>query len=91
MSSITLKGIDNKLYRTFRALAILKGITVQEALEEAIRVWIKLNSHLFIEENVDMIIEYIRKHPAEPFVYTPKERPIKRWSAWARKKLGMTQ
>jgi len=91
MSSVTLRGIDSKLYRMFKALATLKGLTIQEALEEAMRTWIRLNSHILSEENVDVVIGYLRENPAEPFVYTPEGRPVKRWEPWARKKIGMTQ
>ena len=91
MSSITLRGINSELYKMFKAIAMLKGITVQKAIEEAMELWIRLNSHVLMETDVDAVIEYLRKNPAEPFVISLKEKPIKRWNSWARRKLGMTQ
>jgi len=91
MSSITLRGIDSNLYRKFKALATLRGITIQEALEEAMMIWIRLNNHIVGEEDIDIIIDYLKRNPAEPFVFKTKERTVKRWDTWAKKKLGITQ
>ena len=91
MGSVTLRGIDSELYRMFKAIATLRGITIQRALEEAMNLWIRLNSHVLAEKDVDTIIEYLRKNPAEPFVFVFGEGHIKRWNSWARRKIGMTQ
>ena len=91
VSSVTLRDVDSKLYRKFKALAMLKGLTIREALEEAMRTWIRQNSHILNEENADMVVEYLRRNPAEPFVFIPEKRSIKGWRTWAKKKLGMTQ
>ena len=57
----------------------------------AIRLWVRANSHLMSQEDVDLIIERLRTNPAKPFVLQEKEeRSIKRWEEWAKKKLGMT-
>ena len=69
MSSVTLRGINNKLYKMFKAIATLKGITVQKALEEAIELWIKSNSYVLTESDADAVIEYLRRNPAEPFIH----------------------
>jgi len=91
MGSVTLRGIDSELYRMFKAIATLRGITVQRALEEAMELWVRMNSHVLAERDVDAIIEYLRRNPAEPFVFMPREGQIKRWGPWSKKKLGMTQ
>jgi len=89
MNSTALKDVDSNLYRKFRALAKLKGITIKEALEEAIKIWIQLNSHILREKYIDIVIEYLRRCPVEPFVFKTKEPLIKQWNSWARRKLGI--
>jgi len=41
MSQIVVKNVDKRLWMEFRAEALKKGKTAGEALEEAIRLWLK--------------------------------------------------
>jgi len=52
--TVAIKNVDEELYRMFKAAAALRGITLGEALNEAIRLWLEmsslLNKYLKIEE-----------------------------------------
>jgi len=41
MSQIVVKNVDKRLWMEFRAEALKKGKTAGEALEEALRLWLK--------------------------------------------------
>jgi len=69
MRSVTLEDINSELYRMFKTLATLRGIIVQEAPEEAIRMWVRLYSHTLIEGDVSMVMEYLMKNPVRPFAF----------------------
>ena len=42
--TIAIKNIDEELYRMFKAAAALRGVTLGEALNEAIRLWLETSS-----------------------------------------------
>ena len=91
MTSITIKGINDEIYRRFRALATLRGISIQKALEEAMVLWIKQGTILIDVGEIDAIMEYLRKNPAKPFVYDPSRGiTVEANKEWARKKLGIS-
>jgi len=39
--TIAIKNVDEELYRKFKAVAALRGITLGEAINEAIKLWLK--------------------------------------------------
>ena len=39
--TIAIKNVDEELYRKFKAVATLRGITLGEAINEAIKLWLK--------------------------------------------------
>ncbi|MGQ4915983.1 MAG: hypothetical protein ACP6IU_14725 [Candidatus Asgardarchaeia archaeon] len=41
MKSITIRGVDERLYREFKIEAVKQGLKIGEALNEAIRYWLK--------------------------------------------------
>ncbi|MHA1589606.1 MAG: FitA-like ribbon-helix-helix domain-containing protein [Candidatus Njordarchaeales archaeon] len=92
MPSVTIRGISDEIYRRFKALAALRGISIQKALEEAMLLWIRQSSLSIDVGDVDSVIDFIRKNPAKPFVYNMgKEISSEADRKWAEKKLGMKQ
>ncbi len=92
MSSVTIRGIDDEIYRKFKALAALRGISIREALEEAMLLWIRQGSISIDVEDVDSVIDFIRRNPAKPFVYdVEKGVSSEADRKWAEKKLGIKQ
>jgi len=61
MTSITIKGINDEIYRRFRALATLRGISIQKALEEAMVLWIKQGTILIDVGEIDAIMDIFEK------------------------------
>ena len=92
MPSVTIRGINGEIYRKFKALAALRGISIQKALEEAMLLWIKQASISVDVEDVDSVIDFIRRNPVKPFVYdVEKEISSEASKKWAEKKLGIKQ
>lgn len=86
MTSITIKGVNENVYRRFKALAALRGISIQKAIEEAMILWIKQSSVSIEVEDVEGLIEYLRSNPAKPFVKKKIKEGVKEW---AERKLGL--
>ena len=42
MSVLSIRGIDRKLYQRIKAVAVLRGIKVGDALNEAMRIWLSI-------------------------------------------------
>ena len=40
--TVCIRQVDESLWKRFRAVAALKGLTVREALEQAIGQWLRL-------------------------------------------------
>jgi len=43
MKPAFIRSLDENLYRKFKSIAVLKGITLSEAFDEAMRLWIELH------------------------------------------------
>lgn len=41
MKSAFIRSLDEELYRRFKSIAVLRGITLSEAFNEAMRLWIE--------------------------------------------------
>ena len=56
---VAIKNVDEKLYRKFKALAALKGLSLGEAFNQALSLWIsmsekaKIVEYLAIEEEAE--------------------------------------
>jgi len=54
MKPAFIRSLDEKLYRKFKSIAVLKGITLSKAFDEAMRLWIELHeSNLKSREDYD--------------------------------------
>lgn len=54
MKSAFIRSLDEELYRRFKSIAVLRGITVSEAFNEAMRLWIEVHeSSLKSREDFD--------------------------------------
>lgn len=90
MVNVTIRGVRDDVYRVFKAKAALRGISVQEALEEAIKLWIKVVEEEFSLRSVDDVLRFLRESPAKPFVYGKGERfGLRVDREWAKRKLGL--
>jgi len=90
MVNVTIRGVRDDVYRVFKAKAALRGISVQKALEEAIKLWIKSFDEEFSSRDVDDVVRFLRENPAEPFVFGKEEKfDLRVGREWARKKLGL--
>jgi len=61
MVNVTIRGVRDDVYRVFKAKAALRGISVQKALEEAIKLWIKSFDEEFSSRDVDDVIRFLRE------------------------------
>lgn len=43
MKPAFIRSLDEELYRKFKSIAVLKGITLSEAFNEAMRLWIEMH------------------------------------------------
>jgi len=63
--NITVKNVDEEVYKRFKAVAALKGVTLGEALNEAMKLWIKVSlssdKYLQIEVEAEKNREVFRK------------------------------
>ena len=50
MTTIAVKKVDSELYRKVKALASLKGQTVGEVVNEALREWLDLASKSMVAQ-----------------------------------------
>jgi len=92
MVNVTIRGIREDIYRVFKAKAALRGISVQQALEEAIKLWVKVVEEEFSSRSVDDVIRLLRENPAKPFVFMKGEKfDLRVEREWAKKKLGLRQ
>ncbi len=48
--TLVIKNADERLVREFKAEAIRRGLTLSQAFEEAVRVWLDLKDKLLITE-----------------------------------------
>ena len=49
---VYIRGVDEKVYREFKAESIRRGLKIGEAVTEALKIW--LNKHRKEENNIDM-------------------------------------
>ncbi len=47
---IAIKNVDEKLYRRFKALATLKGLSLGEAFNQALSLWINISERVEVAE-----------------------------------------
>ncbi|NVM30232.1 MAG: hypothetical protein HWN65_15415 [Candidatus Helarchaeota archaeon] len=52
--NVTIKGVKENLYRIFKAEAIKKGITLREAINEAMEKWVKEEKLEMVKNKTDM-------------------------------------
>jgi len=66
---VAFKNVDEELYRKFKAMVALKGLTLGEALNQALSLWIKAS------ENIDVVeyLEIIKEAEANRRVYRELE------------------
>lgn len=57
MSTIAVKKVDEQLYRKAKAIASLKGKTVGEAVNEALRLWAELSDKSVLAEDLTILEE----------------------------------
>jgi len=73
LSDVLLKKVDRKLYSRLKAEAAMRGKTVGQVFNEAVRVWLTVQQSRDIESerNVEAYLEIkeeLLKHPGEYFV-----------------------
>nr|MDO8044370.1 DUF5678 domain-containing protein [Candidatus Baldrarchaeota archaeon] len=49
---VYIRGVDEKVYREFKAESVRRGLKIGEAVTEALKIW--LNKHRKEENNIDM-------------------------------------
>jgi len=49
---VYIRGVDEKVYREFKAESVRRGLKIGEAVTEALKTW--LNKHRKEENNIDM-------------------------------------
>ncbi|MCD6164274.1 MAG: hypothetical protein J7J30_02415 [Candidatus Odinarchaeota archaeon] len=49
---VYIRGVDEKVYREFKAESIRRGLKIGEAVTEALKIW--LNKHRKEENNIDI-------------------------------------
>ena len=59
MKSITIKKVDEKLYKEFKAEAIRSGLRVSDALNEAMREWLARRKKKVGRKEKDSLLELI--------------------------------
>jgi len=57
---ILVRGVDDSIYRRAKAAAASKGITLGNAVDEALITWAKQNENGEIQSKVDANLEFIR-------------------------------
>ncbi|MDG6997257.1 MAG: hypothetical protein JRN52_15170 [Nitrososphaerota archaeon] len=57
VSTIAVKKVDEQIYRRARAIASLKGKTVGEAVNEALRLWVELSDKSVLAEDLTILEE----------------------------------
>ncbi len=45
MANVTLRNFDDKLYRELKSEAVKDGLTIVEALKQAVSVWLAVHTH----------------------------------------------
>jgi plasmid stability protein len=55
MANVTLRNFDDKLYRELKAEAARDGLTVVEALAQAVSVWLTVHTH---KKNRKSVFDY---------------------------------
>jgi len=57
---ILVRGVDDSIYRRAKAVAASKGITLGNAVDEALATWAKQTENVEIESKVDANLEFVR-------------------------------
>ncbi len=74
--TLVIKNANESLIREFKAEAVRRGITISQAFEEAVRVWLDLKDKLLItEQDVNNVVyesleRELRKHEGKYAVIT---------------------
>jgi len=66
---VAVKNVDEELYRKFKAMVALKGLTIGEALNQALSLWIRAS------ENIDVVeyLETVKEAEANRRIYRELE------------------
>ena len=57
---ILVRGVDDLIYRRAKAIAASRGITLGNAVDEALVAWTKQTENIEIESKVDANLEFVR-------------------------------
>ncbi|RLE73242.1 MAG: hypothetical protein DRJ37_00745 [Thermoprotei archaeon] len=66
---IIIRGINEKIYREFKAEAARRGLKIREAITEAIKLWLAINELPLLAENRDSVFYLLNKRELEEKYY----------------------
>ena len=54
---VVIKNVDEELYRKFKAMVVLKGLTLGEALNQALSLWSRASENIEVVEYLEIVKE----------------------------------
>lgn len=66
--TLVIKKIDEQKLREFKAEAIRRGLTLGQALEEAIDLWISVKDRILVESDINNMVYNEIKNDLEKYV-----------------------
>ena len=65
MKSTLIRSLNPELYKKFKAIAVLRGITLSEAFNEAMKLWIEKYEGILIKSKEDYDNEFFEQIKGE--------------------------